>query len=336
MKISTASTIASWVPVALRCLKQFGVDEAEALTRAGIDYDKLLPKDGRYNVQETHRLMGLVNEVLEVPLPGLELAKYTDAHSFGALGFAMLASVTLEDALSRLKRFAPVASSVVRFDVIYHEGLAEIRIQEGISAQATSRATFDFCLAIMTGFLRLKGGRTASPVQVHLCATINADQDSQYQAYYGCPVLANMHSYSLFFNRQCLTKAVRPSLVSHTQPNAFQSLNVSFKQWQSEDASNWLIQRISDALPDGEPNLNYLARQLNISARTLQRRLKQDGVFFKDILDQVRMKLSSAYLQQNYSVTETAYLLGFSDTSSFSRAHRRWFDCPPSEANASR
>ena len=331
MKLSTASTIASWVPVALRCLKDFGLDEPQALSRAGIDPGKLLQSGARYNVQETHRLMDLVNEVLEVPIAGIELAKYTDAHSFGALGFAMLASPTLHDALLRLKRFAPIASSVVRFDVIQHDSLAEIRIEEGVSAQATSRATFDFCLAIMTGFLRLKGGRDASPVQVHICGKISSVQQAHYQSYYTCPVLADMNRHSLFFKSYLLSKSVRPSAAGQADPNAIESLKASVQQWQTQDATNWLIQRITESLPDGEPNLRDLASQLNMSARTLQRRLKQDGIFFKDILDQVRMRLSTTYLQQNYSVTETAYLLGFADASSYTRAHRRWFNRSPSE-----
>ncbi len=333
MKISTASTLASWVPVVLRCLKQFGVDEYQALKRAHINPDKLLKADTRYNVLETHRLMDLVDSLSEVPIPGLELAKYTDAHSFGALGFAMLASPTLEDALNRLKRFTPVVSTVVRFDVIHHHSLTEIRIQEGLSAQATSRATFDFCLAIMTGFLRLKGGRDASPVEVHICADVLEHQESQYQQYYSCPVLSNMCTYSLFFRRQVLTKAVRAFSSDCDLPNAMTRLSASHKLWQASDLTNWLIQSITEALPDGEPKLVNIAGQLNISARTLQRRLKQQGIFYKEILDQVRMTLSVRYLQQNYSVTETAYLLGFSDTSSFSRAYRRWFHSSPSEAS---
>lgn len=332
MKISTASTVAAWVPVALRCLKQFGIDESEAFQRANINPDKLLEAQARYNVLETHRLMDLVSSELTVPLPGLELAKYTDANSFGALGFAMLASPSIEDALNRLKRFSPVASTVVRFDVFHAQGLTEIRIQEGLSAYATSRATFDFCLAIMTGFLRLKGGRQASPVQVHVCSGISSAQQQSYQQYFNCPVLANMNCCSLFFNSQVLTKSVRPSAAVSSQMDVSALLSQSVQQWQSSDLSNWLIQRITEALPDGEPKLVDLASQLNISARTLQRRLKQQNIFYKDILDQVRQKLSVSYLQQHYSVTETAYLLGFSDTSSFSRAHRRWFNCSPSES----
>lgn len=331
MKISTASTLASWVPVVLRCLKQFGIDEGQALKRVNISPDKLLKTDARYNVLETHRLMDLVNSLPDVPIPGLELAKYADAHSFGALGFAMLASPTLKDALNRLKRFAPVASTVVRFNVIDHQNLTEIRIQEGLSAEATSRATFDFCLAILTGFLRLKGGRGASPVQVHIRDEISADQESYYYQYFSCPVLANMNCYSLFFQSQILARPVRSFATDIALSNALAQLSVSHTSWQNSDLTNWLIQRITEMLPDGEPKLIDLAEQLNVSARTLQRRLKLQDIFYKDILDQVRMKLSEEYLQQNYSVTETAYLLGFTDTSSFSRAHRRWFHCSPSE-----
>jgi len=134
MKVSTASTIAAWVPVVLRCLKHHGMAKQHALTLAGIDPAKLSQQGARYNSQQTHKLMAVLDSTLDVAVPGLELARFTDATSFGALGFAMMASTTLAEALSRLQRFAPVASSVVAFEVYTHDALGEIRIEDGSGA----------------------------------------------------------------------------------------------------------------------------------------------------------------------------------------------------------
>jgi len=62
-----------------------------------------------------------------------------------------------------------------------------------------------------------------------------------------------------------------------------------------------------------------------LSARTLQRRLAEQGTTFQEVVDEVRRELARKYLQDRaLGVTEVAYLLGFSELSAFDRAHRRW------------
>jgi len=331
MKVSTASTLAAWVPVVLRCLKHHGMAKQNALTLAGIDPGKLSQQGARYNSQQTHKLMAVLDSTLDVAVPGLELARFTDATSFGALGFAMMASTTLGEALSRLQRFAPVASSVVAFEVYTHDALGEIRIEEGSGAQATPQATFDFTMAIMAGFLRIKGGRRASPKKVHFCHKLSEEQIQDYQSFYGCELKEQQTSYSLFFDAQSLNLPSKSPASQGVSLASEKMLHSSLQQLHANDLPAWLLQKIVESLPNGEPSLATLAQQLHISGRTLQRRLKQHNVYFKDVLDEGRQTLSRGYLKQGYSVTETAYLLGFADTSSFSRAYRRWFNKAPSE-----
>ena len=62
-----------------------------------------------------------------------------------------------------------------------------------------------------------------------------------------------------------------------------------------------------------------------MSNRTLQRKLKEEGVSFSHILQESRIQLAKSYLRQpNRSVIEVCYLLGFSEPSAFSRAFKRW------------
>jgi AraC-like DNA-binding protein len=88
-------------------------------------------------------------------------------------------------------------------------------------------------------------------------------------------------------------------------------------------------------LRDREPSQEEVAEILNVSARTLQRKLGDGGTTFKEILDETRHALALAYLSApQHSVSEVTYLLGFSCSSSFTRAFRRWTGLSPSDWRA--
>ena len=85
-----------------------------------------------------------------------------------------------------------------------------------------------------------------------------------------------------------------------------------------------------DALPDGAPSKAAIARALGMSPRGLQRHLADEGTSFKDLLESARASLARSYLGEGrHSVTEIAFLLGFADTSAFSRAFKRWTGSSP-------
>ncbi len=93
--------------------------------------------------------------------------------------------------------------------------------------------------------------------------------------------------------------------------------------------SDRLRDRIEAAiLPDlheGSLSMDKLARDLGMSRQTLYRRLKAEGETFAEIHDDLRRRMALDYLTaRKVSVNEAAYLLGFSEASSFVRAFKRW------------
>jgi len=81
---------------------------------------------------------------------------------------------------------------------------------------------------------------------------------------------------------------------------------------------------IASLLPD-DASADEVARKLNVSVRTLQRRLVASGSTFRKVIDAVRAKLAEGYLADPaVSMSEVAFLLGFSEQSAFNRAFRRW------------
>ena len=90
----------------------------------------------------------------------------------------------------------------------------------------------------------------------------------------------------------------------------------------------WLIAQ----LRGGNPRIDALAEHLHMSERTLRRRLAEEGMTFKRILDEVRRELAIGYVQERQlSTGEIAFLLRYSEPSAFQRAFKRWTKLTPSE-----
>ena len=85
---------------------------------------------------------------------------------------------------------------------------------------------------------------------------------------------------------------------------------------------------VLEGLPE-PPKAPGVARTLFVSTRTLHRRLAAAGVTFRQVVEEVRAQLAMDYLSKGASLSQVAFLLGFSEQSSFNRAFRRWTGMTP-------
>lgn len=87
---------------------------------------------------------------------------------------------------------------------------------------------------------------------------------------------------------------------------------------------------VARELPQGDPSAARAASVLQMSQRTLCRRLEQEGTTFRELLDDLRRQLALQYLaRRDLSVSEVAFLLGFSQAAAFHRAFKRWTGTTP-------
>lgn len=96
------------------------------------------------------------------------------------------------------------------------------------------------------------------------------------------------------------------------------------------DMVNDVREQIRQRLLYGEPALEDVAEMLGMASWSLQRRLREQGLSFSQLVDNVRRELANRYLRQpQLPISHLALLLGYSETSAFSRAFRRWFGVSP-------
>jgi AraC-like DNA-binding protein len=85
-------------------------------------------------------------------------------------------------------------------------------------------------------------------------------------------------------------------------------------------------------LPSGGVSDEKVAKRLNVSTRSLQRKLQSAHTTFGALLDEVRQEIAEHYIHDStVSLTEIAFVLGYSEYSSFWRAYKRWTKTSPSE-----
>jgi AraC-like DNA-binding protein len=86
------------------------------------------------------------------------------------------------------------------------------------------------------------------------------------------------------------------------------------------------------SLAGKRPTLQHIARELGMSARTLQRRLTDASITFQQLVEDTRRELAHHYLKQStVELTEAAFLLGYEDANSFFRAFHLWEGTTPGE-----
>lgn len=101
-----------------------------------------------------------------------------------------------------------------------------------------------------------------------------------------------------------------------------------------------LIDMLAKSLTRGSgtaPSLPRLAAEAGMSERTLQRRLRDRGVRFRDLVEEARRQASIELLTAGQlPIAEVAWRLGYSDTTSFAHAFRRWTGVTPGAARRGR
>lgn len=272
----------------------------------------------------------LQRAVASAPGPGrgLEIGAMVGPEHVGVLGYLVLASDNLGQAMYAYQRFEAL---------FYGAQLAQVTITGDyaeISWPAHGGASLgllvdETAIAALVKFLQKLVPEAPDPAEVAFSSP-PPPEPAVYDRFFGCPVK---------FAEPCVRVRFPASYLSIPLPTANPALRQLLDRQASalssalpgDDPFALQVQQVMlRLLPEARVSLSDVASAMAMSVRTLQRRLKIQGLSFQTLLDRTREELARSYLlDPALSMVEITMLLGFAEQSSFNRAFRQWVGMSP-------
>jgi AraC-like DNA-binding protein len=321
------STLASWALLIARALAEKGLDAEPLFHRAGLSTKQLRDANARYPVEAMQRLWVASVAASGDPCFGLEVGRRWHPTTFHALGYAAMASSTLREALAYVSRYCRTVSTGATLGMEDRGTEVDLVLDSTAAApvadETALRMVAQAGLAAMATLCRVARGE---PLAIRRVAFAHTDEGCKVrlEEYFGCAVVFGAGHDAITFAQGDLDAPLASHNADLLRVN--HGLVVDrFASLESAPLSMQVRAQIARLLPSGEVDQEAVASALRLSRRSMQRKLRPEGVSFRRLLDDTRREHAQEYLQdETLSSAEVAYLLGFSETSSLSRALRRW------------
>jgi AraC-like DNA-binding protein len=261
------------------------------------------------------------------PAVGLQLGTEVKPERFDTVILAALASGSFGEAMRQMARYKQLSCPE---EIVLEAGGDEWSIQFRWLLANNDEPTIltDLCFAWVLNIARCGTGTRVSPLRVELVRP--RAYTRALERHFGCPILNGAARNAIVFRAgdADLPFVTRNAeLLAMLAPQLDEELRQHKGQETVPERVRATIQR---KLTGRRPRMQDIARELHISSRTLQRRLQDAGYSFQQVLEQARHQLARHYLTNSQlELNETAYLLGYEDSSSFVRAFRTWEGVPP-------
>jgi AraC-like DNA-binding protein len=311
-------------------LRRRGVSIADALTGTGLTWRRLLHEKRLIAFEPMHRLILAAKRLTKCPSLGLEFGRSVETSAHGLTGAAIACSRDVSHALESAIRYRPLRGRAVEFELLAGEARSTLIIREPFDFGDVRTFILEAHVGIIERFVTAVAGEPLPGIE--------------YRFPYPPPPWAAEYSRWLAgtvrFGGRCMELRVPKdilrlsSVVADARTRAALVLPAE-RELALQRSGRDLAGRIRLRLREQEgayPTAQAMAQELNMSVRTLLRRLKQEGVSYQRLLDDTRREVAQWYLlKTRESLEAIADRLGFAGASNFSRTFRRWFGKPPSK-----
>ena len=320
---------ARWACIVVERLQRERIPLDPILKRAGLTRRQVSDPDARIPYQKHAAFLSLAEEAAGDDCLCLRLTAGITPQQAGLLGYVFLNSATLGDALANLVRYFRVLSDAMEFDLEIGKKEAAIVNRFTDPLVPDHRLVVECELSLLYRFCQLITGREirlgrvefehAKPKYARIISRV-----------FGAPVRYRRDRNALAFEAGLLDLPVEAA-DSELLKILLRHCELILGERPRNGGLVFDVQRlIANMLPSGQPKMDAVARELGMSSRTLTRRLAQEGLTYKGLLDEVRRKLALQYLKdKRISFKQIAYLLGYSEVAAFYHAFRRWAGASP-------
>ena len=318
-----ATFAASDLQVFLTGLRQLGYDSDALLRAAALTPKSFQHPDTRITCEAYGAVLARAQQERFTPNLALELARVTPLGSWPLLDYLVLTTDTVGSGVHQLAKYLRLTSNPVVLTI--HDHVDPIRLET-----TTSVAPFavEYLVALLHFHFRSETDGRFMSMTVNFQHQI--DDAAAYERTLGSRVVLNAKWSGVTISPAVWTLPLRrrDPVLRHVLEGHANAILERLPAGNSivSDVQRALIPRVTG----GDMRVQSVARELRTSARTLQRRLAEEGVTYQGLVDRARKEAASRYLSDsNLAIGEVAYLVGFSEPAPFYRAFRRWFGVTP-------
>jgi AraC-like DNA-binding protein len=307
-----------------------GLDAQALLGEQGITLDAIRDPNARIPARAWDGLARRTLTLIGDPAFGLRAAHCWHPSNLGALGYAWLSSSTLRTGLQRVVRYWRLLGEKTAAHLEDNHGGLTTVFESGRADPVVGAITADFTMSLLVSMCRMNYGDALRPVAVSLKRP-RSDGWQVYRGHYGCPVHFAAAEDSFTLARGDADR----TLPSSNREIAATLDHTLARQLARLDRTNVVARcraSLLEQFSSGKLSEEDMAQQLNMSRRTLQRKLADVETTYQQLVDETRHDLALGYIEDpRNSITDITFMLGFSQQSAFTRAFRRWTGHAPSE-----
>jgi AraC-like DNA-binding protein len=310
--------------------KEFGLDPDELFREAGIDPQLRLDSTARISAEQYDRLIWTEKQKSKDDAFVFHMVDHIHPSYMGAIGYSWMTSASLRKGFKLLARYARLLADEAIVQLEDHGENLHVLLEFGQAGERDPDLRERLRLANAVKLCRLNCGETFKPARIHFRQS-EPPKPAAYYSFFRCELQFDSDSSILMIDSGVADKPL-PGFNAQLENLLEQQIIDYLARLDKQDVVGRTKSVIFEYLPSGHVLIEDVAAKLNTSVRTLRRKLSGKGASFKELLTQTRRELGERYIHDNsLSLTEIAFLLGFSDSSSFSRVYKTWTGQSPSE-----
>lgn len=324
---------AEWAGEAITWLKRHKVKTRPLLAELGID-DRQLGFGQQIPIRYFATILDYGAAEAHDTHFGLHRGSEFQIRNGGILGYLAASADTVADAIMSYQRYAAVVSNGFALDVKPERDGVRLVLQVSDPVWKTCRHLGEFTAARTIAALREITGVNLHPLRLAFMHP-HAERTLECRRFFHCHIGHSPGGDTIKLSREVLALPI-PTADSHLGQvlrSYADGLLLQVRTRKGRSLERRVESVVLQRLTSGRISLREVAAEMNMSDRTLRRRLQEANVKFGAILDRIRQELAGQWLSRtDFDLKHISFLLGYSEPAAFSRAYKRWTGLTPGRA----
>lgn len=332
MSVAEATVPAGIARAIFTAAEARGVARDALVSASGFDPDLLEDGDARAPALRVARLWSAAGELTGSDTFGLDLGASTPSSTMPLAGRLIAASGSLGDGLARVFAYYRVFNDVHPAEITAAEDQVTVEVHTKAIPLALPRHAVEFAFAWFVAVASRAVGEPVALTRVTFEHAAPRADRGMHERVFGCPVDFDAPRTTMVLPLALLARpnaSPDPELVELLESHA---QNLLAKLPARAGTAQRVRAVLGELLPRGDASIELAAEALGASPRSLQRKLREEGTTFSEVVDELRCELAKEHLRgRASSIAQIALLVGFSDQSTFHRAFVRWTGKTPGD-----